>query len=326
MAQFTDYIKIAETAIADSYISAEPQGLYAPINYTMEFGGKRLRPALMLMCCEVFGSDYSACINQAVGLEYFHNFTLLHDDVMDNADMRRSRPTVHKKWDVNTAILSGDTMLSIAYKYMLKDVSPEKYALIIDSFNKAAIGVYEGQQYDMEYEHRKDVSIDEYLNMIRLKTSVLFGCACEIGAIIAGADKSAQQRIYDFGINLGLAFQLQDDFLDVYGDPVTFGKEIGGDILNEKRTFMLISAYNHANDLQRKQLDTLLAQDTEYTSIQRITGVTEIYNQLSIPDLCRKEIARHTQAAVDAIFSLNIDPAHKDSFETLVENLMRRSR
>lgn len=325
MAQFTYYIEVVEKAIANSYISAEPQGLYQPINYTMELGGKRLRPALMLMCCEAFGAEHTRCINQAVGLEYFHNFTLLHDDVMDNADMRRSRPTVHKKWDVNTAILSGDTMLSIAYQYMLK-ADTDKITSIMDTFNKAAIEVYEGQQYDMEYEHRTDVTIDQYINMIRLKTSVLFGCACQIGAIVAGADKSEQQRIYDFGINLGLAFQLQDDFLDVYGDSATFGKEIGGDILNAKRTFMLISAYNRADQSQTKQLDELLDQTSAFTPAQRIAGVTEIYNQLAIPELCRAEIARHTQVAIDAVQSLNIAPEAKQSFENLVEKLMKRSR
>ncbi|MDE6716540.1 MAG: polyprenyl synthetase family protein, partial [Muribaculaceae bacterium] len=194
------------------------------------------------------------------------------------------------------------------------------------TFNKAAIEVYEGQQYDMEYEHRTDVTINQYINMIRLKTSVLFGCACQIGAIAAGANDTEQQHIYDFGINLGLAFQLQDDFLDVYGDAATFGKEIGGDILNAKRTFMLISAYNRANGDQVKQLDELLAHDTAYTPAQRIAGVTEIYNKLAIPELCRLEIARHTQVAIDAVQSLNIAPEAKQAFEELVEKLMKRSR
>lgn len=326
MSDIQYYISIAENAIAESKITSEPQGLYAPINYTMELGGKRLRPALMLMCCEAFGSHYSTCISQAVGLEYYHNFTLLHDDVMDNADVRRGKPSVHRKWDTNTAILSGDAMLTLATKHMLGGKHGAKITRIMEAFNRTAMEVYEGQQYDMEYENRTDVSVEEYMNMIRLKTSVLFGCACQIGAIVAGARVSAENLIYEFGENLGLAFQLQDDYLDVYGDSATFGKEIGGDILNAKRTFMLISAYNRANEAQIKRLDALLDKKNDYTDTERIKGVTEIYNELDIPQLCRAEIQRYTKNAEEALRKVGFDESDYQNFVNFMEKLMHRSR
>ena len=320
------YMEIANEAIASTRIDKAPERLYEPINYTMKLGGKRLRPTLMMMSCEAFGCHYSMCLNQAVGLEYFHNFTLLHDDVMDNADMRRGMPTVHRKWDVNTAILSGDTMLTLAGQMIVEKKHGAKSRRLVELFNRTAIEVYEGQQYDMDFETRTDVSVDEYINMIRLKTSVLFGCACKMGAIVAGARVADQNSIYDFALNLGLAFQLQDDYLDVFGDPATFGKAIGGDILNAKRTFMLISAYNAANDAQKAELNRLLAIDNPERNAEKIEGVTQLYNELGIPAICRAEIKRYSDLAVRSLDKIAFDRDDRKKFIELVNMLIKRDR
>ena len=222
-----------------------PTGLYEPIAYMLNGGGKRLRPPLMCAVCESLGLAYDFVKPQAIGIEMFHNFTLLHDDVMDNADIRHGRPTVHRKWNVATAILSGDTMLTMATQYMAQ--SPEGVRTeIVDLFNKTAIEIYEGQQFDMNFECRNNVELDEYLEMIRLKTAVLLGCACKIGALIAGASPMVQNQFYRYGEKLGMAFQLRDDYLDTFGNSEVFGKQIGGDILNDKKTLLSVMAWNNA--------------------------------------------------------------------------------
>ena len=238
MKPFQEYLDTVNQAIAAIPYPAAPSQLYEPIAYHMALGGKRIRPVLLLMACDAMGGDPDAALDAAVGLEMFHNFTLLHDDVMDNADVRRGKPTVHRRWDDNTAILSGDTMLTIATQYIARTMSWP----VMDLFNQTAIEIYEGQQWDMDYENRNDVTADEYINMIRLKTSVLLGCALKMGALIADADDHEADVLYQAGVNVGLAFQLRDDVLDVWGDPATFGKEIGGDIMNNKKTYLLISA------------------------------------------------------------------------------------
>lgn len=212
-----------------------PEGLYKPIVYGLEQGGKRLRPVILLAACDAVGGDSAKALPQAAAIEMYHNFTLLHDDVMDKADLRRGKPTVCNKWDDNTAILSGDTMLTLATQLVVDGVEPQKAMRLLKEFNETAIGVYEGQQYDMEFEARTDVTIDEYMEMIRLKTSVLLAGAARIGAVMGDADERNANALYDFAVNLGLAFQLQDDWLDVYGDPDVFGKAIGGDIMNNKK-------------------------------------------------------------------------------------------
>lgn len=213
----------------------KPEGLYKPIVYGLEQGGKRLRPVILLAACDAVGGDSAKALPQAAAIEMYHNFTLLHDDVMDKADLRRGKPTVCNKWDDNTAILSGDTMLTLATQLVVDGVEPQKAMRLLKEFNETAIGVYEGQQYDMEFEARTDVTIDEYMEMIRLKTSVLLAGAARIGAVMGDADERNANALYDFAVNLGLAFQLQDDWLDVYGDPDVFGKAIGGDIMNNKK-------------------------------------------------------------------------------------------
>lgn len=312
------YTESVNSSIATfvSTLPKQPIDLYSPIAYTMALGGKRLRPVLVLMSRDAFSSNLNYGMSQAIGLEFFHNFTLLHDDVMDNADLRRGKPTVHTKWNDNTAILSGDAMLTIATQLMMRDLEPAMLQPVLELFNTTAMEIYEGQQYDMDYENRTDVSIEEYINMIRLKTSVLFGCACALGAILGNTSNADKKAMYDFGVNLGLAFQLQDDYLDVYGDSATFGKEIGGDILNAKRTFMLISAYQKADARQTTRLDELLAINDASRNKEKIKGVTDVYNELAIPALVNENIQHHMNTAIEALGSANLsDEAHKQFTE-----------
>ncbi len=249
--------KIARV-IDQVFADDEPRTLYDPARYTLSLGGKRLRPLLTLMATDLFGKDVDEALDAATAVEIFHNFSLLHDDLMDKADMRRGYPTVHKKWDANSAILSGDAMVIEAYRYIAK-VPVALLPEILDTFSTAAIQICQGQQHDMDFEKRTDVSEKEYLEMIRLKTAVLIGCALKLGAIIAGASSQDAQFMYEYGINLGLAFQLKDDLLDVYGDPRTFGKKIGGDILCNKKTFLLIKALKNSGKSQRESLEQWLS-------------------------------------------------------------------
>ena len=234
--------------------SREPKGLYDPIEYVLALGGKRLRPVLMLLAYNLYREDVESIFSQAAGIETYHNFTLLHDDLMDNADMRRGKPVVHKKWNENTAILSGDAMLILSYQFMMNQCPPEHVQEVMEIFGRTALEVCEGQQWDMEFESHNDVTVSEYIEMIRLKTSVLLAAALKIGAVLGGASSADAQKLYDFGIQMGLAFQLQDDYLDVYGNPAVFGKKIGGDILCNKKTYMLITALEQAKGENREEL------------------------------------------------------------------------
>lgn len=280
----------------------EPQGLYAPIAYTLEAGGKRLRPTLALIACRMFGGREEDAVPAALALEVFHNFTLLHDDVMDNASVRRGRPTVHVRWNANTAILSGDQMMIEAYK-LLSGVPEGKLRGVLDLFNKMATEICEGQQYDVDFETREDVTLDDYLMMIRLKTSVLLATALQTGAYIAGADEAQQKALYEYGIHVGLAFQIQDDILDVYGDPETFGKAIGGDILCGKKTYMLLTAFLRADEATRAQLHGLL-HNTEIADEEKIRAVTEVYDRLQVRNVCEQVMAEHTQRALEILDTL----------------------
>ena len=244
---------MVDDTLAALPLECEPQGLYAPIRYVLSLGGKRIRPVLMLMAYNLYREDVKPCLMPAIGLETYHNFTLLHDDLMDRAEMRRGKACVHRKWNDNTAILSGDNMLVLAFQYMMQ-CDEAKMPAVMRIFARTAIEIDEGQQYDIDFETRNDVTEAEYIEMIRLKTSVLLACALQIGATLAGASEKDTQALYRFGENLGLAFQLQDDYLDVYGDPKVFGKKIGGDILCDKKTFMLINALLHASDEDRAEL------------------------------------------------------------------------
>lgn len=279
-----------------------PQGLYEPIAYELSLGGKRVRPVLMLMAYNLYKEDVDTILSQAVGLETYHNHTLLHDDVMDQADMRRGKPTVHNVWNENTAILSGDAMLILAYRLMA-DCDKDKLADVLHTFTETTMEICEGQQWDMEFETRMDVKVEEYIEMIRLKTSVLLAAALKIGACLAGAPAEDAQKLYDFGVKVGLAFQLQDDWLDVYGDPKVFGKNIGGDILCNKKTYMLITALEQADARQREELEKWLAAK-HCEPAEKIAAVTALYDEIGVGKMCQaKAEALHAEgfAVLDSI-------------------------
>ena len=279
----------------------EPYGLYEPIEYTLAAGGKRVRPQLAMIACQMFGGNEEEALSAALALEVFHNFTLLHDDVMDKADMRRGRPTVHVKWNENTAILSGDQMLIEAYK-LLSDVPSDKLPKVLRLFNKMATEICEGQQYDVDFESMEHVTKDEYLMMIRLKTSVLLATALQIGAYIADADEQAQEALYQFGINIGLAFQIQDDILDVWGDPKTFGKAVGGDISCNKKTFVYLEAMRRLGD-EAKNLEQWYSQVLE-DNTEKIAAVKVIFEQLGVREACEAVVEDYTQKALAILDTL----------------------
>lgn len=316
-----DYlIKYINSAIDKIYYPSEPNGLYEPIKYTLSEGGKRLRPLLTLATCDALGGDIDGAKNQAIGVEIFHNFTLLHDDVMDKADIRRGKPTVHIKWDESTAILSGDAMLTLATQYMAKGDGTKTWD-VLSLFNTTAMEVYQGQQYDMDFEKRLDVTVEEYLEMIRLKTSVLLGCACKLGAIMAGAFDSEQKAFYKYGEKLGLAFQLQDDYLDSFGDPDIFGKKIGGDILNDKKTWLLISALNE--DLSG-ELKNLIG-NTQIDSIEKIKRVKTIYSNLNLDNRCKNLMEQYVDEAIDALKTIGLNENDMKFFKDLAKGAIVRS-
>lgn len=314
--ELAEYIN---AGIAQLPYPKEPANLYAQISYTLESGGKRLRPTLLLAVVEALGGKKEDAINQAIGLEMFHNFTLLHDDVMDNADVRRGRPTVHRKWGRDAAILSGDTMLTMSTQLMC-DCPREHLAEVLYLFNRTAIEIYEGQQYDMNFEERNDVTVAEYMEMIRLKTSVLLGCACKTGAILANASPLVQQAFYDYGIKLGLAFQLQDDYLDTYGDPLIFGKQIGGDIVNAKKTWLLITAQAEDETAELKNALTGPLPDGE-----KIDAVRNVYNRLGLDKRIASLVEEYALEAVAQIEAIDINVAWKEYFRSLAMNLVKRS-
>lgn len=298
--------------------SRTPATLFAPIEYTLSGGGKRLRPVLLLATAKAFGLNPELAINQALGIEVFHNFTLLHDDVMDNADVRRGRPTVHRRWNASAAILSGDAMLTMATQLMAK-APVDKLPAVMELFNDTAMEIYAGQQLDMDFENRQDVTVDEYIEMIRLKTSVLLACACRMGAILAGASEESQAAMYRYGELLGLAFQLKDDLLDTYGDPTLFGKEIGGDIINEKKTWLWINAL--AREPQRiKQI-----LDQKLTDYLKIKEITEVYDSLGLAEESHALIEHYTEQAVEALAGVEITGAAREYFTALARKAANRS-
>ena len=279
----------------------EPYGLYEPIEYTLAAGGKRVRPQLAMIASRMFGGKDEEVLPAALALEVFHNFTLLHDDVMDKADVRRGRPTVHIKWNENTAILSGDQMLIEAYK-LLSGVPADKLPKVLQFFNQMATEICEGQQYDVDFESQEHVTIEDYLKMIRLKTSVLLANALQIGAYIAGADTQAQEALYQFGIHIGLAFQIQDDILDVWGDPKTFGKAVGGDISCNKKTFVYLEAMRRLDD-EVMNLEEWYSQVLE-DNTEKIVAVKAIFEQLGVREACEAVVAKYTQSALEILDTL----------------------
>ncbi|MBQ8100944.1 MAG: polyprenyl synthetase family protein [Paludibacteraceae bacterium] len=316
-------LEYIQQAIAALDWEREPRGLYEPVAYTLQAGGKRLRPALAVIASDMFGGRREEVLPAALALEVFHNFTLLHDDVMDKAPIRRGRPTVHVRWNENTAILSGDQMLIEAYR-LLTEVPAGKLPAVLRLFNRMATGICEGQQYDMDFERRDDVTLDEYINMIRLKTSVLLANALQTGALIAGAPEETQQALYRYGICIGLAFQLQDDILDVYGDPATFGKAIGGDILEGKKTYMLLTALQQAEGEDREQLLRLLG-DRHADPQKKISDVTAIYTRLGVRRTCEEVMKNYTQQALAELDLIDLPHERKLILINLAEKLLART-
>ena len=307
----------------------EPKGLYAPIAYTLAAGGKRVRPQLAMIGSQLFGGNDEEVLPAALALEVFHNFTLLHDDVMDKAEVRRGRPTVHIQWNENTAILSGDQMMIEAYT-LLSKVPERALARVLQLFNKMATEICEGQQYDVDFEQKSHVTIDEYLMMIRLKTSVLLANALQIGAYIAGANEEEQQAVYQFGINIGLAFQIQDDILDVWGDPKTFGKAVGGDIACNKKTFVYLEAIRRVGDEAKgERREAREELEDWYNHVlddnkEKIARVKEIFEQLGVKEACEQVVRDYTQKALDILETLPQNAATEE-LRQLAEKLLVRS-
>ena len=300
----------------------EPMNLYVPVQYILSLGGKRIRPAMMLMAYNMYRADVEQILDPALALEIYHNFTLLHDDLMDHADVRRGKPTVHKRWDANTAILSGDVMLSLADVYMSR-VDDAHLREVMATFHKTSIEIAEGQQYDMDFETRNDVTEAEYIEMIRLKTSVLLACALKIGAILGGASKDDAQHLYRLGESIGLAFQLRDDYLDVYGDPKVFGKKIGGDILCNKKTYLYINALRLADKEQRAVLDYWAAA-TDFEPEAKISAVTDIYNKVGLPEMSRAIEEHYYTLAKAELEALSVGEEQKVVLRQFMAMLMER--
>lgn len=310
--------QIIEDAIPKLAYPTQPANLYEPIKYIMSLGGKRIRPVMVLMATELFTDDVLKALDVALAIETFHNFTLVHDDIMDNAPLRRGKQTVHEKWGVNNAILSGDVMMVESNKHLSKvDVSVLKP--VLDTFNQTAQGVCEGQQLDMEFETRNDVSIAEYIEMIRLKTAVLLGGAMKLGAIVGGADEQNAELLYQFGENLGVAFQLQDDILDVYGDPEKFGKQVGGDIISNKKTFLHLKAKEL---IQTNETDILLGE--HQNTSDKVKAVTRLYDNYGIKELAKAQMEKYLAKAYQALDDLTVDKNRKTNLRELAKQIMER--
>lgn len=324
MYTWKELLEQVNTEIRQMALDRKPANLYAPIRYVLSLGGKRIRPVLMLLAYNLYKEDVSSIYAQALAIETYHNYTLLHDDLMDKAEMRRGMPTVHKKWNDNTAILSGDSMLVLAYQYMAKGTSAQLKA-VMDLFTETALEIGEGQQYDMEFETRNDVTEEEYIEMIRLKTSVLLACALKIGAVLAEAPAQDADILYKYGERVGLAFQLQDDYLDVYGDPVVFGKKNGGDILCNKKTYLLINACQMADDVQRASLQRWLeAPEGAYIPEEKIAAVTELYNKIGVRQLCEEKIKSYFEEAEQLLKQVQLPDSRKIHLRTMVATLFNR--
>ncbi|MDR1601870.1 MAG: polyprenyl synthetase family protein [Tannerella sp.] len=324
MLSFEQILQVIDGAIGQLVFASRAQRLFDPIKYTLANGGKRIRPAFVLMTCDLYGESVDKVLPTALGLEIFHNFTLLHDDLMDEADIRRNRPTVHKKWNRNTAILSGDAMLISAYR--LIGETPQPYLReILSLFTQTAIEICEGQQFDMEFEAREAVTEAEYIEMIRLKTAVLLACCLKSGAIVGGAPNVEAEKLYRFGLHLGLAFQLQDDLLDVYGNPQTFGKNIGGDILCNKKTFLLIHALKQASAEQKDVINRYCRSVSgDFTPAEKIAAITSLYDRLQIKELTENRIAYYYDKAMTDLDSLGVPAERLTVIRDVSRRLMKR--
>lgn len=317
-----EYLKLIEKEIKKKKYGKLPVSLYEPIRYIMGLGGKRIRPLFALFAYELFKSDFIRVVPYTLALEAFHNFTLMHDDIMDKAPLRRGKETVHEKWNVNTAILSGDVMLVKVYD-MLLDVDPEKLRKVLSAFNKCAAEVCEGQQWDMEFEHMKSVSESQYLNMIRLKTAVLIGFSLEFGAILAEAPERDCQALREFGVNIGLGFQLKDDLLDAYADPKKFGKQVGGDIVANKKTFLLIKALERSKGTQKTKLQALLTPG-KINKKEKVREVKALYDQLQIPLLTEKKINYYFNKGFTSLEQVSCSPERVNALAEFTRRLIER--
>ena len=300
----------------------EPNNLYEPISYILNLGGKRLRPILVLMSCDLFGSDYRKAMDASVAIEMFHNFTLIHDDIMDKASLRRGKETVHIKWDENIGILSGDALMIMSYQ-MLETYNGDTFKKLFALFNKTALQICEGQQYDMDFETRRDVLLDDYLKMISYKTAVLLACSLQMGAIIANTNEVDVEHIYNFGLNLGIAFQLQDDYLDAFGTE-EFGKKVGGDILENKKTFLYLKTYDLATNVDREEILNWYSDTSR--SENKIKKVKALFNKYNTPELLLQEIEKYSLKAFDRIKDLSIQDVNKDVFVNFGQSLMHRKK
>jgi len=301
----------------------EPKGLYEPIDYILGLGGKRLRPVLTLMTADIFNGDYKKALNAALSVEVFHNFSLVHDDIMDDAPLRRGEKTVHEKWDINTGILSGDAMLIMAYQ-LFENYESTTFQSLAKLFGKTALEVCEGQQYDVDFETRNDVTIPEYLKMIEYKTAVLVGAAMKMGAIVAHASEDDQNNIYEFGRNLGIAFQLQDDYLDAFGDPKTFGKQVGGDIIENKKTYLYLKALEFSNESDRLELSQLFESNPENVHT-KIELAKQFFVSTGSAQATKEAIEEFTKQAFSGLEALNISEDKKHLLKTFGNNLMNRT-
>ncbi|MBA3985066.1 MAG: polyprenyl synthetase family protein [Flavobacteriales bacterium] len=311
------------TYLNDKVVTKEPLNLYEPILYILKLGGKRLRPVLTLMSCELFNSPYQKAMDAALAIELFHNFSLIHDDIMDNAPLRRGEATVHEKWDLNTGVLSGDAMLILAYQFF-ENYDSVTFQHLAKLFSKTAIQVCEGQQHDVDFENRENVTIDEYLHMINYKTAVLVGAAMEMGAIIAGASKNSQKNIYEFGRNLGIAFQLQDDYLDVFGDPKLFGKQVGGDIISNKKTFLFLTALKDASKEDAQELKHLYSIQPKNPE-DKIDAIVRVFKNSGAEDKTIQEIKKYTDKAILLLEELELSENGKKQLAEFANQLIYRT-
>lgn len=308
--------------LEDFTVEKEPRNLYEPINYILKLGGKRLRPVLTLMASEIFGGGVKDAMNAALSIEVFHNFSLVHDDIMDDAPLRRGKTTVHEKWDLNTGILSGDAMLILAYQ-LFENYKPNTFQALAKLFSKTALEVCEGQQYDIDFETRNDVTISEYLKMIEYKTAVLVGAAMKMGAIVADASKEDQNGIYDFGRYLGIAFQLQDDYLDAFGNPETFGKQVGGDILENKKTYLYLKTMELGSKIEKSNLLDKISSNS-ITNTDKVESVKVIFNSSGASEATQNAVKDYTNKAFKVLESLNISEDKKQLLRLFGEQLMNR--
>lgn len=320
MKDLQQYTGLIDSELTKIGLPNSPVRLYDPLRYFLQIGGKRIRPILTLLSAELFGASSEKALPQALCIEVFHNFTLIHDDIMDQSPLRRNQQTVHEKWNRDVAILSGDVLMIKAYQ-LLGDIDAKLLPPAFDLFNKTAIEVCEGQQMDMDFEERSDVSIDEYIEMIRLKTSVLLGCALEIGAIVAEASDKSRKEIYTFGQHIGIAFQIQDDILDLYADPDQFGKQVGGDVIANKKTILHLTAIKHAT---KEQLEVMKQLQNAQDLVFKVDRTRRLFNQLEVRSICEARMQEHYGIAMASLAKINIDESKKEALIGLAAFLMNR--